>query len=275
MTEPTAPQRDGAMDCARIVRDEITERYVSGRLTEEDQAAFEQHYFQCARCFEELRVYRLLRAELEQTAASERSFPRHVGRPWFWSLAAAAVLVASVLTWRQVRISELPAPGVSSPAQPTQQARVVSLEELSAVTPPPYQAVTLRSTPDAATRRFREAMTHYERGDYSASAKGLTEAARIDASQPHTHFYLGASHLLSGNADEAINALQAAIKLGESGYLEESHFYLAKAFLKKRQVDEARAELLKTIALKGDRERDARTLLEALDALRRTGAEVR
>ena len=26
MTEPTAPQRDGAMDCARVVRDEVTER---------------------------------------------------------------------------------------------------------------------------------------------------------------------------------------------------------------------------------------------------------
>lgn len=275
MTEPTAHRDPGAMDCARVVRDEVTEQYVSGRLSEVDQAAFEQHYFQCARCFEELRVYRLLRTELEHTAASERPLPRRFRRPWFWSLAAAAVLVASVLTWRQVRISELPTPGVSSPAQPTEQARVVSLEELSAVTPPPYQAVTLRSTPDAATRRFREAMVHYQRGDYTGSAQRLTEAAKLDASQPHTHFYLGASHLLSGNADEAINALQAAIKLGESGYLEESHFYLAKAFLRKRQVDEARAELLKTVALKGDRERDARTLLEALDALRRTGAEIR
>ena len=244
-------------------------------MTEEDQAAFEQHYFQCARCFEELRVYRLLRAELEQTAASEHLSPRRVRRPWFWSLAAAAVLVASVLTWRQVRINELPTPGVSSPAQPTQQARVVSLEELSAVTPPPHQAVTLRSTPDAATRRFREAMTHYERGDYAASAKGLTEAARLDASQPQIYFYLGVSHLLSGNTDEAIKSLQAAIRVGDSAYLEDSRFYLAKTFLKKRQVDEARAELLKTIALKGDRERDARTLLEALDALRRTGADVR
>lgn len=275
MTEPTAHRDPGAMDCARVVRDEVTEQYVSGRLSEADQTAFEQHYFQCARCFEELRTYRLLRAELESVAASEQPSLLGVRRRWIWSLAAAAVIVASALTWRELRIRELPPPGGPTPAQPTEQARAVSLVELSAVTPPPYQAVRLRSTADAATRRFREAMTHYERGDYTASAKGLSEAAKLDPSQAHTYFYLGASRLLSGNTDPAINALQAAINLGDSGYLEESRFYLAKAFLKKRQLDEARAELLKTVELKGDRERDARTLLEALDVLRRTGAEIR
>lgn len=42
------------------MRDEIAERYVAGRLNEEDRRAFEARYFTCVRCFEELKAYQLL-----------------------------------------------------------------------------------------------------------------------------------------------------------------------------------------------------------------------
>ena len=35
-----------------------------GRLSEEDRDAFEEHYFECARCFDELQTLQAIREEL-------------------------------------------------------------------------------------------------------------------------------------------------------------------------------------------------------------------
>ena len=154
-----------------------------------------------------------------------------------------------------------PTPAVATPPR-------VVLEALGAFVPPPYRATTLDSTPDLATRTFRDAMRDYERGDYAASAKGLTAAARLTPSSPQTHFYLGASYLFSGDSAAAVRALQTTIDLGESAYLEAATFYLSKALIRRGNLGGARAELLKVVLLKGEHERDAQSLLAALDALR-------
>jgi hypothetical protein len=108
------------MDCARVVRDEITEQYVAGRLPEDDQAAFEQHYFQCGRCFEELKNYRVLRAELDQLSASPRRFPVLSRRQLLWAGAgAAAILAIILLTWRQIRVGDGRVDQVLKPAPAT------------------------------------------------------------------------------------------------------------------------------------------------------------
>ena len=251
------------MDCARVVRDEITEQYVAGRLREDDQITFEQHYFQCDRCFEELKNYRALRAELERLSASPRRFPALTGRRLLWAGAgAAAVFAITLLTLQQTRVPE-----PTTPTTPAVEATPpITLAELGAVDPPSYQATTLTSTPDPAARTFRDAMRDYERRDYAASAKGLTAAARLDPSSPQAHFYLGVSHLLSGDSDAAVRALQTTIDLGQSAYLEDARFFLSKALIRRGNLDEARTELLKIALLKTDRERDARSLLAALDA---------
>ena len=155
-----------------------------------------------------------------------------------------------------------PTPAVATPPR-------VVLEALGAFVPPPYRATTLDSTPDLATRTFRDAMRDYERGDYAASAKGLTAAARLTPSSPQTHFYLGASYLFSGDSAAAVRALQTTIDLGESAYLEAATFYLSKALIRRGDLDAAQVELLKVVRLKGDHERDAQSLLPLLDAWRK------
>jgi TolA-binding protein len=82
-------------------------------------------------------------------------------------------------------------------------------------------------------------MRDYERGDYAASAKGLAAAARLAPASPQTHFYLGASYLLSGDTAAALTALQTTIDRGDSAYLEDARFYLAKALTRRGDLDEA------------------------------------
>ena len=61
------------MDCARVAREEIVERYVVGGLSDEDRSAFEEHYFECARCFEELEALQAIQAELRRPGAEQRA----------------------------------------------------------------------------------------------------------------------------------------------------------------------------------------------------------
>jgi anti-sigma factor RsiW len=51
------------MNCAQVTKEEITEKYLLGRLTEAEQGAFELHFFECERCFEEVESLRMLQTE--------------------------------------------------------------------------------------------------------------------------------------------------------------------------------------------------------------------
>jgi anti-sigma factor RsiW len=86
------------------MREEITELYVTGRLTENDREAFEAHFFECGRCFEELNAYQLVQEELDRACASDwrhtsPDAPRRTGS-WTW-LAAAAVVALGLSIWKR------------------------------------------------------------------------------------------------------------------------------------------------------------------------------
>lgn len=86
------------------MRDEITEQYVTGWLNEKDREAFEAHFFECGRCFEELKAYQLVQEELDRTCASDwrrtsPDAPRPTGS-WTW-LVAAAVVTLGVSIWKR------------------------------------------------------------------------------------------------------------------------------------------------------------------------------
>ena len=66
-----------------MARDEILESYLLRRLIEEDRDAFEQHYFECARCFDELQTLQAIRDELPRARVEweTKSTPVHLGGP--------------------------------------------------------------------------------------------------------------------------------------------------------------------------------------------------
>jgi len=276
-TDPGRPR----MDCERVMREELSEKYVSGALGDADREAYELHYFDCARCSRELEALVLLRAELERSPPRREEAATSVGRrraPWL-TLAAAAALVTAIAVFRWQRAPEPEVavaegtPGQATPSAPPGLAadsadRVAGLARLAEVSPPVYTPASLRSAPSPAVRRFREAMESYARGDHAGALPGLEEAAAMDAALPQVPFFLGACRLLTGDVDGAISAWRTVVALGESAYLEEARFYLAKALLRRRDVAEARVELEATMALAGDREAEARDLLRQLQDVR-------
>lgn len=259
------------MECAEFQREEVVERYLAGSLSPEQRESFEDHYFACEQCFAAVQAQRALQAELSASAAEIRVMPAPHRRALSWkvAMAAAAAVILTVLGIRWGNKPDLSPPAPSTPPAQTARSTPVepSLVELARFDPPIYTPVVLRGAQYEASSKFRGAMKQYQKRDYTHAITGLRAAARRNAQEPDTIFFLGVSYLLADQTDAGIEVLRHAVALGDTPYLEESHYYLAKAFLRKGDLAAARRELQQVVHLAGDHEDQARRLLEQLEAL--------
>lgn len=264
------------MNCREVEEREILERYVLERLTEPERDEFEEHYFECASCFSQLQTALTVQAELRHQPPA----PAHAGgvllrRVWAWTPAFAtlALLLVVAIWWysarkhassQQVSSSRTIAnPAVSGQSHPPLPA-AASLEQLARVEPPPYSAVVLRGAEDEAHESFRKAMQYYSKGDYAKAIPSLRAAVKASPRTASFNFYLGACYLLTHQTDPAIESFGKIISLGDPAYSEQAHFYLAKAYLQKKDVSAAEDELRTTVGLGGSRAAEASEILRQL-----------
>ncbi|MGH7658286.1 MAG: zf-HC2 domain-containing protein, partial [Gemmatimonadales bacterium] len=76
------------MTCELVDQNELDRRYLEGRLSEEEAAAFEAHYFGCDRCWELVKGGAAVRAALDH----DTRVPAPRERAWWKPLAIAAGL---------------------------------------------------------------------------------------------------------------------------------------------------------------------------------------
>ena len=247
------------MTCEEIERDDVAEDYVLGRLDESRQQAFEDHYFECAACLAHVRAVQDLREALAAPAAVPgRRNLRTAGA----ILAAAAVLVLAVRTGHQLW-SDRPE-SVSSPAAPRDIVLSAPPPPTVRVELPPYTPARLRAVPSVAQRLFRDAMTNYTVTNCAGAIDGLRRAVAADGAYTQARFYLGACELHTGAVSEAATNLQSVVAAGESPYLEDARWFLAQARVRQGDLEAARQELERVVALNGDRREAARRLLSEL-----------
>lgn len=178
--------------------------------------------------------------------------------PW---LAAAAVVLASGAAFYFLRgAARVPGPGTEPSAS--------TLAELARIDPPRWAPMRVRGTGTAAEMQFQQAMQPYARGEWRAALPALREASLLDPEAAHVTFYLGACALLAGERAAAVESLRRVVALGETPYLEEARFYLAKAYLGVGDLPAARAELDAVVELGGPRLDEARELLALLETMR-------
>jgi tetratricopeptide (TPR) repeat protein len=238
------------MDCDKIEAAEIAEKYVTGSLGEAERTDFEIHFLGCQRCFEQVRLWQDLQTAL----------PRRPRREWRWFAVlpvAASLLAVAGLTWfRTNPVAKREASRTTVSARPT-----LDLTALAAVVPPRYTQPQWRA---AGPTVFDVAMQRYSRGDYSGATPDLVVAAKSDPSNAAAAFFLGICYLIESRDDDAIAQLKTTIALGDSPELEEAHFYLAKALLRKRDLSGALAEFRLAEAMHGPRQAEERSLIEKI-----------
>lgn len=288
------------MDCSRIARDEIAERYLLGQLNPAEQEAYEKHFLACAACCGELQRLQalcdVLRADPPLAPAPKE---KRVRNPW-WVWAMAGALAASVAVVALLRQSGAPEPiaatlRAAAPAGPipargadavdkpvitgtvdpsaalpasaasSASRRMTVLARLARVEPPRYSPGVLRGATDEAAASFQEGMKSYVAGDYDAALPSLRRAARLDTERSDIAFFLAASELLAGNTAAAIGEFARTIAMEDTPYLEDAHFFLAKAHLAQGDADRARAELTTVRSLQGERLSEAGQLLVQLE----------
>jgi len=248
---------EAALDCERVQRDELIERYLVGDLNNAEQDAFEEHFFGCDRCLEEIETMRAAQAVLTESETDRRAEqpPRRPRKLWvFASGIAAAVAAVGVAVMLLLPETDMPA----------------ELLELARIEAPEYAPVRLRGATDEARQRFRSAMELYSTGDCVSAIPGLEEAANLDPNAPDISFYLGASYLLTDRTSEGIAELEHTVDLGDTPYLEEALLLLAKAHLGIGDIPKARNELRRVLELDGDFSGQVRYLLERISVRRPT-----
>jgi TolA-binding protein len=281
--------------CPWRARDDVFEGYVRETLGPDDRQAFEAHYFECDECARRIEAYQDLHRGLgaAQVAAHVAARPAGRVRPWWWvALPAAAsvlIVVGAAALWlsgparmapeSRASTAQSPAPSGAPSAPPATTSAppapaaapspsAVPLSVLARVEPPSYLPTSQpRATPSEAAERFDAAMRRYMDADYAGAIPGLRAAADLRPEAPQYAFFLGACLLLTGGTEPAVTELERAIALGESPFLEEAHFYLAKARLRQGQPGAAREQLTRTIERHGRFEKEARQLLAQVNVL--------
>jgi len=262
------------MTCNEVQEREILEGYLLDRLAEPEREEFEKHYFECASCFSQLQTRLAVQTELQrQPVMPARARGAGFRLVWVWTpaFAAVAVVLAAGIWWYSAReqhasqqVSLSPpktGPEVSLPSPPPPPP---SLEELARLEPPPYSEVVLRGGEDEGQEAFRTAMLNYPKKNYAVAIPGLRAAVKASPQNPRFNFYLGACYLLTGQTDPAIASFRKTISLGNPAYSESGHFYLAKAYLEKKEVSAAEEELQKTVQFHGSREKEAEEIRRQL-----------
>jgi anti-sigma factor RsiW len=239
------PRED--MTCEDVRQGDVAERYVSGRLGEDEQSAFERHYFTCDACAGTVKTLTAVRQALGQRSAA---------RSWRFAAAAAGLAAcAAVAVFLMQPKPPAPAPVVTRPVTPSPEPAAV----LARVEPPPYVALAVRGDAD----RFEAAMQHYTRGDYDAAARALRALGPREP-RANIQFYLGASELMAGRAAESVPPLEAAVRLGAREQSEHAQFLLGKAWIAQGRIDAARTALTACAALRGAHADEAARLLARL-----------
>jgi TolA-binding protein len=262
------------MNCKEVEERNLLEGYLLDRLTEPEREEFEMHYFECGSCFAQLQTGLALQTELRrQPLMPARTRSASLRRMWAWTPAFVAVvlLLGMGLWWYSARnrqasqqVASSPKVSPNVPVQVQTPSAAPSLEELARVEPPPYSAMVLRDAEDESYETFHKAMKFYVSRDYTHAIPGVRAAAKASPQNASFNFYLGACYLLAGQTDPAIVSFRQTVSLGDPAYSESAHFYLAKAFLQKKEVARAKDELQRTVQFHGSLESEAAEILRQL-----------
>ena len=144
----------------------------------------------------------------------------------------------------------------SSPP-PVREIPAERIELLARFEPPVYQPTTAGAK---ASSEFRAAMDQYQKRDYAEAIPGLRAAAQSQPQSVEARFYLAICLLLAGDRPAGIQELHGVIAAGDTSYLEQARFYLAKALLGDRNITGADVQLRVVVEMHGKLEKEAQVL---------------
>jgi hypothetical protein len=259
-------------NCTRKPAEEYVESYLQGTLAEVEAQNFEEHYFDCPICLAQVEALQTVTHALR----NEPRIPLKAPIPWPIRIGAfgaiAALLFLGFLEFRtrhqvpQVSVASGPvAPNPSAqPTQPTVPAKPTSpapsaLSSLADMTLPAFQAPNLRG--QSGNPQFESGMKAYSSHECPLAIKTLAMVPATDEDSLAARFYSGVCQMHDGDLAPASKTLLGVADAGDSPQQEAALYYLAQIALARNDPSSARQFLTRTISLRGDFERRARSEL--------------
>ncbi len=187
--------------------------------------------------------------------STESSGPRRLFVGIYLFTAVIMTVAAGVFIWVSRESRKEAAAGTSSGTR--QQPREIPAERyemLAHFEPPQYAPAVSKYA------GFQKAMERYAHGDYAGAAGALRPIVTEHPDFTEGRFYLGASSLLANDRSTGIAQFRAVIAAGDSPYLEQAHFLLAKALLSAGDIAGAEQELDAVIGMHAALEKQAAVL---------------
>ena len=181
---------------------------------------------------------------------------------WIFGGTAIVMLIAIVVFIWSVFQSSREGARVTANTPPRSAGRAgspQSYEWLARFNPPAYRPSGDREA--AKPAEFRAAMLRYSSTDYSGAIAGLQAAVGTHPDFVEARLYLGICHLFVNRRPSGIAELRAVTRAGNTPYLEQARFYLAKGLLGTGDATGARQQLDDLIAAHGDMAPQAEVLL--------------
>ena len=243
--------------------------YIRGKLSDADKEVFEQHYFECDRCFEELQfrenLLGVIREHGEAIFADQIRKREPIRESW--GARALDRLFPKVPIWRRgwvyaavsIAVILILIPIFSTMFAPNKY------EHLSDVKPYPYLLSGLRSGAVEGERLFHEGMRFYSEENYDQAAQDLKKAVALDPENIIAQFYLGVCFLIMDKPGEAVKSLERATVAQPDSEI--FHWYLGQAYLKRGDGEKALTEFERVRDVDGDYRMRAEALIRKIEEI--------
>lgn len=202
------------MACSEFIS--LIDDYLKEQIHENKRETFEEHYFTCDACFNELKLHeRLLSKEIPIILEGTKPF-----RIWGFSPLPVLTLLLIVI--------------VSSFLVIDNYKQVKYLYEISMVEPPTYARTETRDTPQNQT--ITRAMVFYNKQEYE---KTLELLDTVTDDNPQVTFFQGICHLELNRLKTAAGYFDSIISEMNPSYYDEAVFYKGIVLLRLNEKKDA------------------------------------
>jgi len=194
----------------------LIDGYLKGELSKENREEFEKHYFECDKCYLELKLNEELhRKEVKIVLKGKKA--RLAFKPLLIFSSFLIILISSVFILKEANQKHI-------------------LLKISYFTPPVYIESETRN--QSGNELFSQAMIDYNNTKFSKAIHTLNKIKYID-SNPKVLFFKGICYLLNDQNKNAIKNFDFIIKNSNPSYYDEAIYYKGIAFLRLNKKKEA------------------------------------
>jgi tetratricopeptide (TPR) repeat protein len=237
--------------------------HVNGELRDDEKAEVDRHLDECRLCAGAIEGVAHLDSRRDYLASADSLLTRLRLRA---ASGAPAVGQSRARVWSARPYLALAATIVVVAGVTAYLARPGGGEALFRQHFEPYPS-TQPTVRGAATEVASNALRLYESRNYRGALAGFEVAMKERPADPTARFYAGLCQLALGRSADAISSFEETRRIGGGDLEEPAEWYLALAYLRSHNIDEARSRLQRIAATGGFYADKARALLPALDRL--------